>query len=115
MYNRPNPHSDPCRFFGCDVGKTTLVFSQHGQCATIGIANRKSDIEAFAARLDARCLLVCEATGGHETLLLDVVTAMALPRTGRTRARSRPSSARTAFSARPMPCPAAGALRKRAS
>jgi transposase len=78
MHNHPNPHSDPCRFIGCDVGKTTLMFSEHGQSATIEIANRRADIEAFAAKLDAGCLLVCEATGGHEALLLNVVTAMDL-------------------------------------
>lgn len=78
MPNRPNPHSNPCRFVGCDVGKTTLVFAEHGQSATIEIANRRPDIEAFAAKLDAGCLLVCEATGGHEALFLDVVAAMGL-------------------------------------
>lgn len=78
MHNRPNPHSNPRRFIGCDVGKTTLVFGEHGQTATHEIANRRVDIEAFAAKLDADCLLVCEATGGHEALLLDVVTAMGL-------------------------------------
>lgn len=76
MHNRPNPHSNPCRFVGCDVGKTTLVFAEHGQSATTGIANRRADIEAFVSGLDASCLLACEATGGHEALLLNVVTAM---------------------------------------
>lgn len=78
MHNRPNPHSNPRRFIGCDVGKTTLVISEHGQSATIEIANCRADIEAYAAGLDGGCLLVCEATGGHEALLVNVVTAMGL-------------------------------------
>ena len=78
MHNRPNPHSNPRRFIGCDVGKSTLVFCEQGQTATTETANCRADIEAFAAKLDAGCLLVCEATGGHEALLLDVVTAMGL-------------------------------------
>jgi transposase len=62
------------RFIGCDVGKTTLVIFDLDDVATLTIANRKSDIEAFAATLNDDCFLVCEATGGHEALLLDVLT-----------------------------------------
>lgn len=78
MHNHPNPHPAPSRFIGCDVGKSSLVVSEHGHAATREIANRKADIEAFAAKLDSDCLLVCEATGGHEGLLLDVITATGL-------------------------------------
>jgi transposase len=74
MHNHPNPR----RFIGCDVGKSTLVFCEHGQAATYEVANTKADIAAFAKTLDASCLLVCEATGGHEALLLDIVTALGL-------------------------------------
>lgn len=66
------------RFIGCDVGKSSLVFCEHGHTATHEVANTKADIEAFAAKLDADCLLVCEATGGHESVLLNVVTVMGL-------------------------------------
>jgi transposase len=59
------------RFVGCDVGKSTLVIFESG--ATRSIANRRAAIEAFAATLDPECLVVCEATGGHETLLLEVL------------------------------------------
>jgi transposase len=72
MPDHPNPFR---RFIGCDVGKASLVFFELGNDATQTIANRKADIEAFAATLDASCLVVCEATGGHEALLLSGLSA----------------------------------------
>jgi transposase len=71
MLNLPNPF---CRFIGCDVGKTTLVFFELGNDTTHIIANRKADIEHYVAAFDSQCFLVCEATGGYEGLLLEVLT-----------------------------------------
>lgn len=73
MPNLPNPFS---RFIGCDVGKTTLVFFELGSDTTHTIANRKADIESFVARFDRQCFFVCEATGGHEALFLEVLTSL---------------------------------------
>ena len=76
MPDHPNPFR---RFIGCDVGKASLVFFEPGNGCTQTIANRKADIEAFAATLDAQCLIVCEATGGHEALLLSVLSEKGIP------------------------------------
>lgn len=70
MHNHPNP----ARFIGCDVGKAMLVFFELGGDTARSIANRKADIEAFAATLNEDCFVVCEATGGHEALLLTTLT-----------------------------------------
>lgn len=71
MLNLPNPF---CRFIGCDVGKTTLVFFELCSDTTHTIANRRADIENYVAAFDNQCFLVCEATGGYEGLLLEVLT-----------------------------------------
>ena len=76
MPDHPNPFR---RFIGCDVGKASLVFFEPGNGSTQTIANRRTDIGAFAAALDAQCLIVCEATGGHEALLLSVLSDQAIP------------------------------------
>lgn len=60
----------PTRFIGCDVGKASIVVFDSRDGRTRTIANRRDSLTAFAAELDASCLLVCEATGGHEALVL---------------------------------------------
>jgi transposase len=70
----PVPSTSFSRFIGCDVGKNdvTIFDSQDGSTRTI--ANEPVALAAFAAELDAACLVVCEATGGYERALLDAVT-----------------------------------------
>jgi transposase len=60
----------PAHFIGCDVGKTSIVVfdSRDGQIRAVD--NRPADLAKFAASLDPTCLVVCEATGGHEAALL---------------------------------------------
>src|SRR6476660_5825513 len=60
-------------FIGCDVGKTTIVVFDSRDGRTTDIPNRPQDLASFAKRLDDSCLVVCEATGGHEATLLDVL------------------------------------------
>jgi transposase len=60
-------------FIGCDVGKTTIVVFDSRNGRTTSIANRRQDLARFATRLDDSCLVICEATGGHEATLLDVL------------------------------------------
>jgi transposase len=69
----------PTRFIGCDVGKASIVVfdSRDGRIRTI--ANRRDDLAALAAEFDASCLLVCEATGGHETLVLAAALGAGCP------------------------------------
>jgi transposase len=58
---------------GCDVGKATIVVFDSRDGRTRDIANRQPDLARFATRLDDTCLVICEATGGHEATLLDVL------------------------------------------
>jgi transposase len=63
----------PSRFIGCDVGKQTVVVFDSTSKETISIPNRKPDLKRFAKKLDPRCFVVCEATGGFEAKLLEVM------------------------------------------
>ena len=73
------PILTPTRFIGCDVGKAEIVVfdSQDGQVRSL--KNRPGALAAFAAALDASCLVVCEATGGYERALLDALVAAGRP------------------------------------
>jgi transposase len=70
-----HPHS----FVGCDVGKDTIVIydGRDGSCVTI--ANKAKALTAWAAKLPADCLVVCEATGGYEAELLAAVCGAGVP------------------------------------
>lgn len=63
----------PSRFIGCDVGKANIVVFDDTTGQTRTIPNRPKDLAAFAAQLDASCLVICEATGGYEAALLDAL------------------------------------------
>lgn len=65
----------PTRFIGCDVGKAAIAVFDSRDGATRTIPNRPDRLAAFAATLDAACLVVCEATGGHEDALLAAMVA----------------------------------------
>jgi len=67
--------SKPTRCIGCDVGKASVVAfdSRDGRSKTI--ANEPGALTGFAAELDDACLVVCEATGGHEANLLAALVA----------------------------------------
>ncbi len=74
------PHSNPpTAFIGCDVGKSTIVIHDSRTRRTIAVNNNPSDIAVFARRLDATCLVVCEATGGHELALLAAMLEASIP------------------------------------
>jgi transposase len=63
----------PARFVGCDVGKTEIVVFDSADQRVNPIPNRPRDLAAFAASLDDTCLVICEATGGYETALLEAL------------------------------------------
>ena len=65
----------PSRFVGCDVSKTSIVVFDTASSQTRVIPNRASDLARFAHSLDQSCLVICEATGGYETRLLDAMLA----------------------------------------
>lgn len=67
--------SKPTRFIGCDVGKASIVAFDSRDHRRKTIANRLDALTGFAAALDDTCLVVCEATGGHEANLLAALVA----------------------------------------
>ena len=67
----------PSRFVGCDVGKHSIVAFDSGN--VVSVANDPEALAAFAAALDPDCLVICEATGGHEAALLDALVGAGRP------------------------------------
>lgn len=65
----------PCRFIGCDVGKESIVVFDSASGQTRSLPNRKADLTRFARTLDDSCLVICEATGGYESRLLEAMLA----------------------------------------
>jgi transposase len=63
----------PVAFIGCDVGKTSIVVFDSRTSRTTTLPNQADALAAFAGQLGHDCLVVCEATGGHEALLLDAL------------------------------------------
>jgi transposase len=62
--------TSPSCFVGCDVGKHAIVAFDSGTGRTVNIANDPEALAEFACSLDPDCLVICEATGGHEAALL---------------------------------------------
>lgn len=69
----------PAHFIGCDVGKASIVVFDSRTSQTTTVPNRARELAAFAATLDATCLVICEATGGHEAALLQAALAAGCP------------------------------------
>lgn len=66
----------PTCFVGCDVGKAEIVVFDSRTGHTTKISNTGTALARFAASLDPDALVICEATGGYEAVLLDaLVTA----------------------------------------
>jgi transposase len=69
----------PNRFIGCDVGKKSIAVFDSQTERSFNVANTARALRAFAKTLDPCCLVICEATGGHEAALLAAVTAADVP------------------------------------
>lgn len=69
----------PGRFIGCDVGKRQIVTFDSHSGKTRTLDNSPRALSAFARQLTADCLVVCEATGGHEAALLAALTKAGIP------------------------------------
>jgi transposase len=67
------------RVLGCDVGKDEIVVFDPASGRVRRITNRAEELAAFVAELDRDCLIVCEATGGHELALLAAALAAGVP------------------------------------
>lgn len=65
----------PTRFIGCDVDKRFIVVFDSHDGRTTTLANEPEALAALAAELDETCLVICEATGGYEAVLLDALVA----------------------------------------
>lgn len=61
------------RFIGCDVGKASITVFDSATRTTRDLPNTREALGELATTLDAASLVICEATGGHEALLLDAV------------------------------------------
>jgi transposase len=73
------PISTSPRVLGCDVGKDEIVVFDAASARVRRIPNRPEELAAFAAELGPDCLVVCEATGGHELALLAAMLAAGVP------------------------------------
>ena len=67
------------RVIGCDVGKRTVVAYDCLTGCTVELANRPEALKAFLATLPPDCLVVCEATGGYEAVLLLAAVERGMP------------------------------------
>lgn len=66
----------PTQFIGCDVGKAEIaVFIADGGVRST-LPNQPDALARFVEGLDPACLIVCEATGGYETALLEAACAV---------------------------------------
>ena len=64
---------------GCDVGKSTVTAFDPVTGRTSELPNTAEALTAFARGLPRDCLVVCEATGGHEIALLLNTAAAGVP------------------------------------
>lgn len=63
---------------GCDVGKDSITVFDTASEMHCTVPNTPKEIKAFMRKQGRGALLVCEATGGHETLLLQAASAAGL-------------------------------------
>lgn len=67
------------RVLGCDVGKEEVVVFDSSSQRIAQFANRSDSLAEFAASLDPNCIVVCEATGGYELILLAALIGAGVP------------------------------------
>ena len=71
--------TSPARFIGCDVGKREIVAFDSLSNSITNLANSAQALTRFAAELDPNVLVICEATGGYEAMLLEALVAAGRP------------------------------------
>lgn len=74
-----HPAKTITRLVGCDVGKRHIVIFDKALAQSSTIDNTPMALQTFAQSLDPACLVVCEATGGYETALLEALSAANVP------------------------------------
>jgi transposase len=75
----PPLSTPPCRVVGCDVGKTVITVHDTATGSCREIPNRKPDLRRLARGLGPDTLVVCEATGGYEARLLEIMLCAGVP------------------------------------
>lgn len=63
----------PTSFVGCDVGKSEIIVFDSRTERTMSVCNQSRALAEFASALEPGVLVICEATGGYEALLLDAL------------------------------------------
>lgn len=71
--------TSPARFIGCDVGKKEIVVFDSLSRNVSSLTNSPPALAEFAAELDPDVLVICEATGGYEAMLLEALAAQRRP------------------------------------
>ena len=74
----PNPPPTTPPVLGCDVGKDSITIFDTASAMYRTVPNTPKDIKAFVKKQGRGVLLICEATGGHETALLQAASAAGL-------------------------------------
>jgi transposase len=74
----PEPVPPGQNFLGCDVGKQSIVIFDTATGQTSTVKNTAPALTAFLKACSPDSLVVCEATGGYETTLLDACLAEGL-------------------------------------
>ena len=64
---------------GADVSRDSVILFDLPSGRTLSVANERQALRAAFLPLRGRQLVVCEATGGYEALLLEVLTSLAIP------------------------------------
>lgn len=68
-----------CCFLGCDVSKDTVAVHDRASGKMITVPNKRAELDRLLSSYSPRTLVVCEATGGYEALLLDACMKKGLP------------------------------------
>ncbi len=64
---------------GCDVSKNTITFVEEDHKQVHIIPNKPAQLKRFLKRFGPQTLAICEATGGYERKLLDVLQELNIP------------------------------------
>lgn len=75
----PAPVPAPSHTVGCDIGQDRIDTAHSGTAAVAAIPNTPDALAAWVRTLDPACLVVCEATGGHEAALLAACAQAGIP------------------------------------
>ena len=64
-----------CAIIGCDVGKDEIAVFENDTGNAFTLPNEPQALARFANSFDPCALVICEATGGYETALLEAVAS----------------------------------------